>query len=349
MRSYGYELSLRAMSPLGGQAAQDHRDIVLTWSDDGGVTWAPKRRASDAPPRYGETFPAVAVDEFGRVHLAWYDRRDDPGCGELANTYWTFSDNGGESFVPSRRLSTQASSWNIDTDYNDSNIGDHLGLTTVGGRVHVLWTDTRGADADIYAVRIDDMPTGIAVPRFIAEPADGYVRLVWTVADASGINGFRLHRAEGDSEAFEAVDAELRPSRGPGEYQAEDRSALPGRTYRYRLEVVRDANSDWEGPVSVSLPVPTSRLAWQGAAPNPFDRLVQLDLAVPRTGEVWVRVYDLAGHEVATICRGAVSPGVKTLTWGGTDQAGRPVAAGVYLLRADLAGERATRRVVHVR
>lgn len=78
MRSYWYEFSLRAVSPLAGQAAQDHRDIVLTWSDDGGATWTPKRRVSDAPPRYDESFPAVAVDELGRVHLAWYDRRDDP-------------------------------------------------------------------------------------------------------------------------------------------------------------------------------------------------------------------------------------------------------------------------------
>jgi flagellar hook capping protein FlgD len=349
MRSYGYELWLRAMSPLPGQAAQDHRDIVLTSSDDGGATWAPKRRVGDAPPHYDESFPAVAVDDLGRVHLAWYDRRDDPGCGELVNTYWTFSVDGGESFVPARRLSTQASSWDFINPRGDSNIGDHLGLTTEGGQVHVLWSDTRGADADIYALRIDDVPTGIAVPRFIAEAADGYIRLAWTVADPTGITGFRLHRAEGDGEFFEAIEAEPRPSRGAGEYQAEDRSVIPGRSYRYRLEVVREGTSGWEGPVPVTIPAPIVRLAWQAASPNPFSRSVSLALAVPRAGEAWVRVYDLTGHEVATLHRGAVSPGVKTLTWEGMGQAARPAAAGVYLLRADLAGESTTRRVVLIR
>lgn len=343
-----YEVFLREWTPLPGQAALDHRDIVLTWSDDGGATWVPKRRVGDAPPGYDETFPAVAVDEAGRVHLAWYDRRDDPDCGEFVNTYWAFSVDGGASFGASRRLSTQASSWRFHASDGGSNIGDHLGLTTEGGRVHVLWTDTRGADADIYAVRIDDVPTGIAVPRFVAEPGEGFVRIAWTVADATGIIGFRLHRAEGGSESFEILPAE-HPTRGPGEYQAEDREVAHGVTYRYRLEVVRAGGSDWEGPVVVSVPRPQTRLAWQRASPNPFSRAVRLELAVPRAGEVWVRVHDLAGHEVATIHRGRMARGVQTMTWEGRDQAGRAVAAGVYLLRADLGGERATARVVHIR
>ncbi len=349
--SFVYEIYLRAVSLLTGQAALDHRDIVLTWSDDGGATWAPKLRAGDAPPGYDESFPAVAVDEMGRVHLAWYDRRDDPGCGELANTYWAFSVDGGASFGASRRLSTQGSSWRFGLEWNGrgSNIGDHLGLATSGAEVHVLWTDTRGVDADIYAVRIADVPTGIAVPRFSAEAAEGFVRLSWTVADAAVIHGFRLHRAEGESGVFESLDPELRPTRGAGEYQAEDRSVLPGSSYRYRLEVVRDGRSEWEGPASVSLPARISRLAWKGASPNPFARVVRLELAVPRASEGWVRVYDLAGHEVATIYQGAVLPGAITLNWEGRDQTGRPVAAGVYLLRADFGGERVAMRVVLVR
>ena len=352
MRSYGYVLSLRAVSPLGGQAAQDHRDVVLTWSDDGGASWVPKRRVSDAAPRYDESLPAVAVDDFGRVHLAWYDRRDDPGCGELVNTYWTFSTDGGASFVTARRLSGQSSSWDFINSYGSfgSNIGDHLGLTTAAGAVHVLWTDTRGADADIYAVRIDDVPTGIAVPRFTAEVQEGYVQLAWTVANPTGITGFRPYRAEGESKGFEPLDGEPRPSTGPGEYQTEDRAVVAGTPYRYRLEVLRGAGaSDWEGPVEVLMPPAIRHLAWQGVSPNPFARSVRLELATPRAGEAWVRVYDLAGQAVATLHRGALSPGAKSFTWEGHDEAGRSVAAGVYLVRADLAGESAIRRVVRIR
>jgi len=52
---------------------------------------------------------------------------------------------------------------------------------------------------------------------------------------------------------------------------------------------------------------------------------------------------------VATIYRGAVLPGVIAVSWDGRDQTGRPVAAGVYLLRADLGVETAATRVVLVR
>lgn len=351
MRSFWYKFELRAVTPLAGQAARDHRDIVLTWSDDGGATWVAKRRVVDAPVGYDESFPAVAVDEAGRVHLAWYDRRDDPGdCAEMANTYWTYSANGGESFAPSRRLSTQGSSWNFTNINGDSNIGDQLGLTTWGGRVHVLWTDRRsGGRPDIHAVRIEDVPTGIAVPRFTATAAASHVELLWTVADASGITGFRLHRATGGSEGFEALEETARPSLGPGEYRAEDHAVSAGRNYRYRLEVLRGSNpSDWEGPVEVVLAAPIPRLAWQRLSPNPFASAVRLELLVPRAGDAWARVYDLTGHEVATVYRGPMTAGLQTLTWQGSDRAGRRVPPGVYLVRADLAGESTTRRLVRM-
>ncbi len=350
MSSFWYEFSLRAVSPLGGQAARDHRDVVLTWSDDGGGTWMAKRRVSDAPPRYDESFPAVGVDEQGRVHLAWYDRRDDQTCGDVANTYWMYSTDGGVSFVAAQRLSTEGSSWNFVNSDHDSNIGDQLGMTTSGGRVYVLWTDTRGLDADIYAVRIDDLPTGIAVPRFTAEPSEGHVALLWTVSDATGIVGFRLHRADGERGDFEPLDETSRLSVGPGDYRAEDHAVSPGRGYRYRLEVMREGGlSDWDGPVSVVLPSPITRLAWESMSPNPFTRAVRMELMAPRAGDAWVRVYDLTGHEVNTLHQGALTPGIKMLTWEGNDQAGRPVPPGVYLVRADLAGESATWRVVRIR
>ncbi|MGH7536727.1 MAG: FlgD immunoglobulin-like domain containing protein, partial [Gemmatimonadales bacterium] len=346
--STSYALSLRELGPAPGQAAQDHRDVVLVSSGDGGVTWSAKRRVNDSPPRFDDALPRVVVDGNGRVHVAWYDRRDDPDCGDRVHTYWTFSTDGGVSFVPSLRLSSASGSWQ---PFNGAapNIGDHLGLAADGDRVHVLWTDTRGADADIYGTTITDLPTGIAVPRFEAAPSGTGVTLWWTVEDAAGITGFRVHRGEGESGGDSPLGTGPRATAGAGEYQEEDPGAEPGHTYRYRLEVLRgSAASEWHGPVVVSLPATIARLAWGGIKPNPFTGSILLELAVPRRGGLEARVYDLAGKEVITLRQGAVEAGIAPLTWDGRDHTGRRMPAGVYLVRADLGGERVTARIARI-
>jgi flagellar hook assembly protein FlgD len=73
-----------------------------------------------------------------------------------------------------------------------------------------------------------------------------------------------------------------------------------------------------------------------------------MELMAPGKGEAWVRVYDLAGHEVATLHRGALPAGLRSFVWDGHDQEGRSLPAGVYLVRADLAGESTTCRAVRV-
>lgn len=346
--STGYALSLRALSPAPGQAAQDHRDVVLVSSGDGGVTWSAKQRVNDSPPRFDDALPKVAVDGQGRVHVAWYDRRDDPDCGDRVHTYWTYSSDGGTSFVPSRRLSSASGPWQ-EFQSPSSNIGDHLGLAAEGNRVHVLWTDTRGADADIYGTVITDVVVGIAVPRFEAEASGSGVTLSWTVAQAAGITGFRVHRGEGTSEVYVPLGAGPRAPAGVGEYQEEDASAAPGHRYRYRLEVLRGSEpSEWQGPVAVSVPAAIGRLAWRRIAPNPSAGPVLLELAVPRRGAVAARVYDLAGKEVVILYQGGLEAGVVPLTWDGRGPTGRPVAAGVYLVRAELGAERVTARIARI-
>jgi flagellar hook assembly protein FlgD len=58
-------------------------------------------------------------------------------------------------------------------------------------------------------------------------------------------------------------------------------------------------------------------------------------------------VVDLAGRRVRTLasCR-EFAPGLNRLEWDGRDSAGRPVPAGVYLMRVRAGGESAVQRVV---
>ena len=85
------------------------------------------------------------------------------------------------------------------------------------------------------------------------------------------------------------------------------------------------------------------------AAPNPFgdETLVRWSLA--RNSRVHVDVYDVAGRRVTTLLDAARSAGPGNVSWNGRDTRGRSVAAGVYFVRAQAAGEMRTKRVVLVR
>ena len=85
------------------------------------------------------------------------------------------------------------------------------------------------------------------------------------------------------------------------------------------------------------------------AAPNPFgdQTLVRWNLA--RNSHVHIDVFDVAGRRVTTLFDGAQSAGPGSATWNGRDVRGRNVAAGVYFVRVQAAGEMQTKRVVLVR
>jgi flagellar basal-body rod modification protein FlgD len=60
-------------------------------------------------------------------------------------------------------------------------------------------------------------------------------------------------------------------------------------------------------------------------------------------------VFDLSGRIVRTLANGARPAGEGTLTWNGTDDAGRRVAAGIYVVRLDAPGFHEERRIVRMR
>jgi len=60
-------------------------------------------------------------------------------------------------------------------------------------------------------------------------------------------------------------------------------------------------------------------------------------------------LYDLAGRRVRELVAGEMPVGPHAVTWSGTDDAGRPVASGVYLARLRAPGTTQVQRVVLVR
>src|SRR5262245_33349407 len=75
-----------------------------------------------------------------------------------------------------------------------------------------------------------------------------------------------------------------------------------------------------------------------GATPEVFRTTTDLECALPGTGPVRLAIYDIAGREVRRLVDGTREAGPMRVTWDGTDGAGRPVPAGMYLARLDAGG-----------
>ena len=68
-------------------------------------------------------------------------------------------------------------------------------------------------------------------------------------------------------------------------------------------------------------------------APNPFNSQTVLAYFLPAPGPARVEVFALSGQRVAVLHQGPQGAGYHRLRWDGRDDAGRPVASGMYLYR----------------
>lgn len=140
-----------------------------------------------------------------------------------------------------------------------------------------------------------------------------------------------------------------------GSCYAEDRSAVPGESYRYRFDLVV-LNGDAAGfvtygPFLATISPALARPVGVFAFPNPGRGAMSVQLHVAgvptdRAAQGEAAIYDLTGRRVRMLHRGAVARGLTTLSWDGRDDRGELLRGGVYLLRFTADGHQAIARIV---
>ena len=85
------------------------------------------------------------------------------------------------------------------------------------------------------------------------------------------------------------------------------------------------------------------------AAPNPFGNQTAVRWVLARDARVRAEVFDVRGRRVTMLLDAARPAGPGEVRWTGRDGNGQAVAAGVYFVRVEAAGETHTRRLVLVR
>jgi hypothetical protein len=84
-------------------------------------------------------------------------------------------------------------------------------------------------------------------------------------------------------------------------------------------------------------------------APNPFTRSSVIRFALPASGPVSLRVYDIAGRVVRTLASGVMQAGYHQRVWDGRDDAGTPSHPGIYFYRLDASSGTRARKMIFLR
>ncbi len=107
--------------------------------------------------------PFIGVGPDGTVHIIFYDTRNSPDR-TAADLYYAFSMDGGDTWSPPERITTEMSP-NIDTSFE---FGDYSGMDIVMNDLIAIFTDNRnetggaGDSVDVYSAGIGPGGAGAA-------------------------------------------------------------------------------------------------------------------------------------------------------------------------------------------
>lgn len=188
-------------------------------------------------------------------------------------------------------------------------------------------------------------PVPVAITSFDAQALDASaVKVAWETQSDEAIAGFELLRAMGGGE-LRSVTTGLMPANT--RWYVDD-TVAPGTRYEYMIVAHAVSGSTFTSQ-RAGVTVPRATLALRQNAPNPFTETTTIGITLPERAEIDVAVFDVAGRRVSTIAAGTRDGGEHELSWNGTDDAGRPVGAGVYFYRLEAGNQTLTRKLLIMR
>jgi hypothetical protein len=197
--------------------------------------------------------------------------------------------------------------------------GDSLMLRAVGmdGTVFDTMTFKKGTT------------TAIEVAAFTAASDPEGVRLRWRANGTQiGTLAFNVYRAAGSEEPVRINGALLL---GGTQFEYLDRTAVPGRTYRYKLGIVENGIERLTGEIEGIGGRPYTFMIGK-PRPNPSGGPTRIDFTLARASTASVRIVDVNGRAVRTIQLGTLAAGPQRVIWDGRDDRGREVTSRRYFI-----------------
>ncbi len=189
---------------------------------------------------------------------------------------------------------------------------------------------TLSAFSDIGWLPTCELPVSVAISMFDAKATDAGVQLRARFSSTLGNANFVVvYRADGASEAFKGI-ATLSAPRG-GDFSYVDETALPGRSYSYKISVI-DNDGEFFSPAA-DVKMPNQGIELSQNIPNPFNPTTTIRFSLPASERVGLAIYAADGSLVRMLVDGVQPRGSHEVTWDGRDSAGNAVGSGVYFYR----------------
>ncbi len=132
---YGADPSIGVSGSTVHIVWRDRRDyndeIYYKRSIDNGLTWGPDIRLTQDDS--ASSNPSMAVSA-SNIHVVWHDSRDDTTC----EIYYKRSQDNGETWGPDVRLTANSARSKVPS------------VAVVGSNIHVVWSDNRDGNDEIY-------------------------------------------------------------------------------------------------------------------------------------------------------------------------------------------------------
>lgn len=338
-------------------------DIKCQYSTNGGANWSAEVIVNDSPnpTTSDQWFPAVWCDKTtGRLYVKYYDTRANPSSYQV-DVYATYSTNGGQSFVPSQRLTNVSSTYPCPACSPNTNcyMGDYDAITANSKCAFAIWYDPRNCNMQNmasffpdYAVRMN--PT---VDSVRATGGDVSFKVV--------IPAVKLY-----SDTV-LISATITPTPAAGTFtitypQGQSITTFPDSTHNIRVQTsggvtngVYTMNVVTKGPNGTPVHVRTVTLNVSNVVtgipsgelvnkydlfqnyPNPFNPKTNITYRIAKTSDVKLTVYDITGKMVQVMNLGKQDGGTHSVTFNGEN-----LASGVYIYKLEAADFKAVKTMI---
>jgi hypothetical protein len=163
---------------------QGDRDIFYRRSVDGGKTWTEARILHDDDPSLliGQFIPSFSVAPNGRLDVAWWDFRNDPGS-YVNDVYYAYSTDNGRTWAKNIRVTDRSINRRIGPWSNNFDMRQPPGIGSTNAFALIGWDDTREGDPvgqaqDIFTSAVQFREVGAGTSRAVQYALAGIVGLL---------------------------------------------------------------------------------------------------------------------------------------------------------------------------
>ncbi|MBE2279074.1 MAG: T9SS type A sorting domain-containing protein [Ignavibacteriaceae bacterium] len=196
----------RGLTPAGNDP-----DIILRYSDNGGVSWSNAIRVNKDQLNNGKTqyFPALNVDDFGTLNILYYDDRNT--TNDSTAVFLSRSTDGGASFTEYEITKENFKPLPIG-GLGQGYQGDNIALVSTGNKLFPFWMSNKTGIYQIWTADITvpvSVKEGIIPEEISFEISQNYPNPVSLSTDATSIIDYKLNKSGAVNLSLYSANGEL--------------------------------------------------------------------------------------------------------------------------------------------